>query len=831
MGMLWDYWYAPVATQEGVREVATPFKTKSRSCTDVICLVFFLICLAGWVAVAVIAFRDGDPKKVLYPTNSRGEVCGQGERGDRPYMMLFDISRCIGLSPAVEGCPTPSTCVAECPDITWEWAEGKVEGLEQFCQTMEQGVFEETDLEELITLRLCPAFLVPQRPLFNRCLPKFTFPKIEKEPEVNSTEVENASNKTEDITTGEMDYDGQQDSPPDPDSPLLPSLPPRTVVDLQEADPEEREEVRRGPGEELEEDNLILPHPSTVLKMVEVRRDRTRRNAFVVADTEENHKVMEQEVEEASGEEEASGDGVLMALFSRDSLENSLEGNLSKREVNLSDLAEGSDQQRRMLLLRSTGERLLWDLSTYWWQLLMFLLLSFLLSLAWVLLLSCCAKPTVWLSLLLCTIGLSGILAIHSYNQYDALLQVTEEKDDIFLTTWERITQVVTSSSTFWLGLTILFTTLAVILSLTLGCCMQRLRVATEMISEASKAIRDIQGSLLLPLFPFLLHILLVGWAVTVGLFLLSARTPQYRLLSGCPGQNCTDGGSAESWTPCTPQAFTNCSSCPQAACVFYRYGSDTLHLVLQWYNLFAALWTAAFISATGDIILAGAVSAWYWTFNKAELPSNMLGSSVKRTFRYHLGTVAFGSLLLALVQLLRVVVEYLNDRINNLQAQNRILRSIVWFLRGCFFFLEKLIRYLNRNAYIMTGMVGSSFCQASQDAFTLITSNILRGFFVNQVADFVILLGKIFVVGVTTLFFSMTVSGQEEELHFSFIPILLVMVGSYIVASSCLAVYSVAVDTLFLCFLKDVQINDGGWRKPYYMSKNLMKIMKYENI
>ena len=99
--------------------------------------------------------------------------------------------------------------------------------------------------------------------------------------------------------------------------------------------------------------------------------------------------------------------------------------------------------------------------------------------------------------------------------------------------------------------------------------------------------------------------------------------------------------------------------------------------------------------------------------------------------------------------------------RINNLQAQNRIFRSIVWFLRGCFFFLEKLIRYLNRlaiiiniiifiatfiniiitkstilrNAYIMTSMVGSSFCQASQDAFTLITSNILRGFFVNQVS------------------------------------------------------------------------------------------------
>ena len=34
--------------------------------------------------------------------------------------------RCIGLSPAIEGCPTPSVCVEKCPDMTWEWEEGKV---------------------------------------------------------------------------------------------------------------------------------------------------------------------------------------------------------------------------------------------------------------------------------------------------------------------------------------------------------------------------------------------------------------------------------------------------------------------------------------------------------------------------------------------------------------------------------------------------------------------------------------------------------------------------------------------------------------------------------
>ena len=105
-----------------------------------------------------------DLPQVLYPTNSRGEVCGQGAHEGKPYMMMFDITRCfliinlagfvtvslclfhciivivnvaypflphimlrcIGLSPAIEGCPTPSVCVEKCPDLTWEWEEGKV---------------------------------------------------------------------------------------------------------------------------------------------------------------------------------------------------------------------------------------------------------------------------------------------------------------------------------------------------------------------------------------------------------------------------------------------------------------------------------------------------------------------------------------------------------------------------------------------------------------------------------------------------------------------------------------------------------------------------------
>ena len=43
---------------------------------------------------------------------------------------------------------------------------------------------------------------------------------------------------------------------------------------------------------------------------------------------------------------------------------------------------------------------------------------------------------------------------------------------------------------------------------------------------------------------------------------------------------------------------------------------------------------------------------------------------------------------------------------------------------------------------------------------------------------------------------------------------------------SSFFGVYAMAVDTLFLCFLEDLERNDGSQQRPYYMSSGLKKIL-----
>ena len=58
---------------------------------------------------------------MLYSMRSAGNICGAGEYEGKPLMYMFDMSRCAGLASALHGCPTPSLCVAQCPDIEWAY--------------------------------------------------------------------------------------------------------------------------------------------------------------------------------------------------------------------------------------------------------------------------------------------------------------------------------------------------------------------------------------------------------------------------------------------------------------------------------------------------------------------------------------------------------------------------------------------------------------------------------------------------------------------------------------------------------------------------------------
>ena len=62
--------------------------------------------------------------------------------------------------------------------------------------------------------------------------------------------------------------------------------------------------------------------------------------------------------------------------------------------------------------------------------------------------------------------------------------------------------------------------------------------------------------------------------------------------------------------------------------------------------------------------------------------------------------------------------------------------------------------------------------------------------------------------------------------LHYLLTPVLLTTLASYAVATTFFSVYAMAVDTLFLCFLEDLERNDGSKERPYFMSRRLHQIL-----
>uniref|UniRef100_A0A8C1UZW6 Choline transporter-like protein n=1 Tax=Cyprinus carpio TaxID=7962 RepID=A0A8C1UZW6_CYPCA len=356
------------------------------------------------------------------------------------------------------------------------------------------------------------------------------------------------------------------------------------------------------------------------------------------------------------------------------------------------------------------------------------------------------------------------------------------------------------------------------------------------------RALGHMMSTLFYPIVTFVLLLVCVSyWGIT-ALYLATSGAPFYKVVAMNTSQSgCSVIRANET---CDPEMFnsTQYPTCPSARCVFINYNTEGLFqrnlFNLQIYNVFAFLWCVNFVIALGHCTLAGAFGSYYWAFSKpADIPTFPLIQSFMRALRYHVGSLAFGALILTLVQIVRIVLEYLDHKFK--EAQNPCTRFIMCCLKCCFYCLEKFIKFINRNAYIMIAIYGKNFCVSAKNAFSLLMRNIIRVVVLDKVTDLLLFFGKLLVVGgvgvLAFFFFSGRIQTpgttfETAALNYYWMPIITVVFGAYLIAHGFFSVYNMGVDTLFLCFLEDLERNDGSPEKPYFMSKNLMKILNKKN-
>ncbi|XP_034737304.1 choline transporter-like protein 5-B isoform X4 [Etheostoma cragini] len=686
-----------------------------RSCTDVVCCVIFIIVILGYIALGTVAWIHGDPRKVVYPTDSHGQFCGHQDtpNANKAILFFFNMLKCANPAVLINlQCPTTQLCVSKCPDrfstLLDAWNTNNWGYYKQFCKPGFE--ISSKSVGDVIRDEDCPSIIVPSRPFLQRCFPDFI--------------------------------------------------------------------TRNG---------VLMVANQTIFK-----------------DGDNNQRSVN-DLKDAANKVTAMHQGVERGIAS-------------------------------LLNAKEVGMKIFEDYANSWNWILIGLVITMAVSLVFILLLRYTAGVFLWL-IVFSVITAIGYGIWHCYWEYSTLSGKPGANITISDIGFHTDLSIFLQLRQTWLIFMICLSVIEAIIVVMLIFLRTRLRIAVALLKEGSRAISYIMSTLLYPIITFFLLAICIAYWVVTAVFLASSGNAVYKVAPAddkCMYANLT----------CSPKTFnqTNITKvCPGSQCMFAFYGGESVYhryiLVLHVCNLFVFLWLVNFTMALGQCALAGAFASYYWALKKPnDIPACPLYSSFSRAIRYHTGSLAFGSLILSVVQMFRIVLEYLDHKLKG--SQNACTRFMLCCLKCCFWCLEHFIRFINRNAYIMIAIYGKNFCTSSKDAFFLLMRNVIRVAVLDKVTDFLLFLGKLLIsgsVGVLAFFFFThkipVIQGEAPSLNYCWVPLLTVIFGSYMIAHGFLNVYAMCVDTLFLCFLWDLEANDGSPARPFYMNKTLKNILNKKNV
>jgi choline transporter-like protein 2/4/5 len=461
----------------------------------------------------------------------------------------------------------------------------------------------------------------------------------------------------------------------------------------------------------------------------------------------------------------------------------------------------------------------------------------------WIQFLKYCAGCMVWFTLILVELlwiaatllmySKAGLISTTTFINLATHVGLTSVVNNTLSSATSSLPSWVTSTSTqyatTYTWVAYIFTVLAVLFLVLVIAMVRRVAIAINVIKEASRAGQAMPTMMLYPAFEFFLISGMGLYFFIIFSYLHTSSGLSGTVLNAYANVS-TSGSSV--------QINTN-SSVPgvnstDLAALNSIVGSTTISAIqyAQLYHFFGLLWTNQFISGIGIMTIAGAVSSWYWTADKKSLGPHQTFLSFKRVVRYHLGSIAFGAFLIAVIQFIRAIFAYLDEKSKKLQQTNIAVKIFFKVVQCCLWCFEKCMKYINRNSYIMTAMIGCNFCSGTGKALAILVMNLAQVATMNFVGMLMLVMGKI-VISATCAFVGYIIlttfpdytAGGQFALSSTVFPIFVLTLLAYFVANAFLEVYNMSIDTIILNFCIDRRDNNGV-DKPYYMGDSLRKFV-----
>jgi hypothetical protein len=116
----------------------------------------------------------------------------------------------------------------------------------------------------------------------------------------------------------------------------------------------------------------------------------------------------------------------------------------------------------------------------------------------------------------------------------------------------------------------------------------------------------------------------------------------------------------------------------------------------------------------------------WYFSGQGSEMSDSSGEVSILVALKwglvYHMGSIAFGSFIIAVVTFIRIVFEYLVKKYEAVgNKDNCIYKSVTCCIRCILWCLDTYVKFITKNAFIQLALHSNSFCTSAWQSFYLL--------------------------------------------------------------------------------------------------------------
>lgn len=227
----------------------------------------------------------------------------------------------------------------------------------------------------------------------------------------------------------------------------------------------------------------------------------------------------------------------------------------------------------------------------------------------------------------------------------------------------------------------------------------------------------------------------------------------------------------------------------------------------------FGLVWLVFFLQASSNYVVMVTAATYYFTSSVQEHGSGAMMTGLRWAWVNNFGSIAFGSLLVAIIFTIRVVAYYFCKKAEKMSGDNQLVKCISCCVQCFLKCLEEIIEYITKSAYAFMALSGQGFCSSAYNGLLLQMKHGAKFAFGNYLAMIFILLGKI---GLTMLnvmitwLFMKHVTGSASQVSNPYTPLVIVALTTYMIVSVFLGLFDESVLAMMTSCCADMDLHDG---------------------